>query len=377
MKFKYGTVVLGSFLGLSVVLAACGARGKFDQFDDGKIKLASSLTSKAAANALQTIIEKYNIVKSGKDYPIEITQIAGGYDGGRTDLQTRVSVKDKTNFYNLILNYPDLVSVLARSGMELLFDKVNVDKLEPNFLKFNEQISGVAKSGNYGIPVSLSTDILVLNGPVLHYILNSAKKEEANSQVKSQIKTSQIQAKGSLTIYTDENTKSLWEKIQNSAKANGETNQKGRKAAKSNKTALVQLKNGADTTTNEENKDTKTSDDKVKQTWGDYVEKDDGLKNYTFRASVFENWHDFLDFSTRVAKSFTEKVSNITNKKGTDIQGVLGVDSSPNVLFASVFAAGGGNYENFFYKLKDGRADFSNFKNKGSSYQNLQSVFKD
>lgn len=39
MKFKYGTVVLGSFLGLSVVLAACGARGKFDQFDDGKIKL--------------------------------------------------------------------------------------------------------------------------------------------------------------------------------------------------------------------------------------------------------------------------------------------------------------------------------------------------
>lgn len=41
-----------------------------------------------------------------------------------------------------------------------------------------------------------------------------------------------------------------------------------------------------------------------------------------------------VDFATRVAKSFKDKVSGIDNKKGTDIQGVLGLDSTPNVLFA-------------------------------------------
>lgn len=46
MKFKYGATLFSGFLGLSAILAACGAKGKFDQVDDGKIVLASSLTSK-------------------------------------------------------------------------------------------------------------------------------------------------------------------------------------------------------------------------------------------------------------------------------------------------------------------------------------------
>lgn len=129
MKFKYGAIVFSGLLGVSAILAACGTRGKFDQIDDGKIKLASSLTSKGAANALQAIVKKYNEVKKPGDYPIEITQIAGGYDQARVDLQSRVGVKDKTNFYNLILNYPDVVSVLARNQMELPFDGVDVSKI--------------------------------------------------------------------------------------------------------------------------------------------------------------------------------------------------------------------------------------------------------
>lgn len=84
-----------------------------------------------------------------------------------------------------------------------------------------------------------------------------------------------------------------------------------------------------------------------------------------------------VDFATRVAKSFKDKVSGIDNKKGTDIQGVLGLDSTPNVLFASVFAAGGGSYDNFFYKVENGRADFRNFANKGTSYKNLEKVYND
>ncbi len=377
MQFKYGALIFSGFLGLSIVLASCGARGKFDQVDDGKIKLASSLTSRSASAALQKVVEKYNKVKGVNDYPIEITQIAGGYDGGRTDLQTRVSVKDKTSFYNMILNYPDLVSVLARNGMELPFDGVNVDKLSPNFLKFNERISGVAKKANYAIPISMSTDILILNAPVLHYILNSAKKNDGNTkvQVKAQSKDSQTKVKGTMEIGTDESTKNLWSDIQKKAGENGKATTEGTKKAAAKSTHLTLLTKSEQST--QGNNGASESDKKIEETWGTYSEVDGGLKNYTFKADVFDTWHGLIDFSTRVAKSFKNKVSDISTKKGTDIQGVLGLDSTPNALFTSVFAAGDSNFDNFFYKVKDGRADFSNFNENGTSYKNLEKVFND
>ena len=377
MKFKYGAIFFSGFLGLSAILAACGTKGKFDQVDDGKIKLASSLTSKSASKALQAIVKKYNEVKKPGDYHIEITQIAGGYDGGRSDLQTRVNVKDTTNFYNLILNYPDLVSTLGRVGMELPFDNVKVDKLSPRFLDFNNRISAISKPGIYGIPVSLSTEVLSINGPVLHYILNNAKKKEGTLNQKMTSSSEGKNSSGTLTVATDTETSSLWKKIEDSAKANGKSDEKGKGKKKDNKSAtfsLVQLKQTQEKT--DDSQDTKNSDDQVKKSWGEYQEVDGVLKNFEFKASIFENWHDLLDFSTRVAKSFTN-VKGKDIKKGTDIQGVLGVDSTPNSLFTSVFAAGGGDYNNFFYKIENGRADFSNFKNKGTSYQNLQKVFGD
>ena len=383
MKFKYCAIFFSGFLGLSAILAACGARGKFDQVDDGKIKLAFSLTSKSASNALQAIVKKYNEVKKPGDYHIEITQIAGGYDGGRSDLQTRVNVKDTTNFYNLILNYPDLVSTLGRVGMELLFDKVNTDKLSDRFLDFNKRISAISKPGIYGIPVSLSTEVLSINGPVLHYILKSAKGDSDNVKVSQRTgeTTQKSKVTNPLKINTqnDPATKDLWEKIEASAKANGKSNKDGqtkgkKKVEKSSSSSLVNLKQSTDQTTTDDG--SQKSDNKIKESWGEYQEVDGGLKNFEFKASIFENWHDLLDFSTRVAKSF-KKIHENSNKKGNDIQGILGVDSTPNSLFTSVFAAGGGDYNNFFYKIENGRADFSNFKNKGTSYQNLQKVFGD
>lgn len=111
------------------MLASCGAKGRFDQVDDGKIKLASSLTGKRDV-ILQEVLNKYNSRKAKDDYPIEITKIAGSYDGGRSDLQTRLSVKDKTTFYNMILNYSDTISTLGRSNMELPLDSVDVSHFQ-------------------------------------------------------------------------------------------------------------------------------------------------------------------------------------------------------------------------------------------------------
>ncbi|GLL57948.1 P68 family surface lipoprotein [Mycoplasmoides pneumoniae] len=380
MKFKYGATLFSGFLGLSAILAACGAKGKFDQVDDGKIVLASSLTSKNAANALQAVVEKYNQVKGGNDYPIEITQITGGYDGGRGNLQTKLSVKDKTTFYNLILNYPDLVSTLRRVGMELPLDNVDLSKLSPNFLKFNERISGVAKKANYAIPVSLSTEVLALNGPVLHYILNSAKGGNETAVTQRTASTNQQNTlQNSLKINeSDPITKELWEKIQKAAETNGKAKEQGKskKQGTEKTTTLTLLKTESSQQSNTTKDGKATSDEAIKKTWGDYQKVENGLKGYTFKASVFENWHELLDFSARIARSFTN-IHTKETKKGTDIQGVLGIDSTPNALFTSVFAAGGGNYDNFFYKVQDGRADFSNFKNKETSYQNLQKVFSD
>uniref|UniRef100_UPI00133052D9 P68 family surface lipoprotein n=1 Tax=Mycoplasmoides pneumoniae TaxID=2104 RepID=UPI00133052D9 len=235
----------------------------------------------------------------------------------------------------------------------------------------------------YGIPVSLSTEVLSINGPVLHYILKSAKGDSDNVKVSQRTgeTTQKSKVTNPLKINTqnDPATKDLWEKIEASAKANGKSNKDGqtkgkKKVEKSSSSSLVNLKQSTDQTTTDDG--SQKSDNKIKESWGEYQEVDGGLKNFEFKASIFENWHDLLDFSTRVAKSFTN-VKGKDIKKGTDIQGVLGVDSTPNSLFTSVFAAGGGDYNNFFYKIENGRADFSNFKNKGTSYQNLQKVFGD
>ncbi|WP_462217861.1 P68 family surface lipoprotein [Mycoplasmoides genitalium] len=375
MKLKGFLAVGVSVFGFSGLLMACSVVSQFDQVDDGKIKLASSLTSKRTAEALETVVKKYNDTKDPGDYPIEIVQIAGGYDGGKKDVQTKVSTKDKNNFYNLILNYPEIVSTLSRSKMALNFDGVNVDKLHPNFLSFNSRIGGIRDDGIYAIPISMSTDLMVINGPVLHYILNSARKEgtPTSTTVQATVSSRSAEKKGTLEIANDSETTKLWQNIQTTAQNNSNETTKEQKQVKRSSSS------SSTTSTTGETKDTTKSDNKIKEFWGEYQEVDGGLKNFTFKASIFENWNETLDFATRIANSFPEKVKNITNKTGLDLQGVLGVDSSSNALYAAVFAAGQANYDNFFFNIdkRTGYADYSNFLNKDSSYQNLESVYND
>ncbi|ARQ33605.1 hypothetical protein BIX54_00865 [Mycoplasmoides pneumoniae] len=265
------------------MLASCGAKGRFDQVDDCKIKLASSLTGKRDV-ILQEVLNKYNSRKAKDDYPIEITKIAGSYDGGRSDLQTRLSVKDKTTFYNMILNYSDTISTLGRSNMELPLDSVDVSQFSENFLSFNDRISGISRKGIYGIPVSMSTDILVINGPVLHYILNSAKKKDGAVTKKNASNSNGNE--GTLTVNNDQQTTELWKKIEEAAKTNGKTTQEQTKRDAKQSTSLIQLKEGSANTTEG---NASENDKEIKKSWGNYQEVDGGLKGYTFKASVFEN----------------------------------------------------------------------------------------
>ncbi len=428
MKFK---IFLGSsFFGVATLLSACGT-GRFDQIDDGKIKLAV-VTSPSAASSLQTLLDQYNNTKAPADYPVEVVSLdsTGSYTKGKFDTQKRLAAKDKNNFYNLTFNYPDLVSSLAINGMELNLDGVNVSNFEQSFLDFNKNISGVRKPGIYALPATMSGEVLVLNGPVLHYILNSAKKKDGTeSKIKTaQLKTASTQAEvkgtmtmasdeqttklwtniqnaakenadngttekaektvsasslqlkntnktteGTLKIGTDDNTKNLWKKIEDAAKTNGEKGNEKQEATQSNASASL-VKLDQKNTSQDKTQNTQTSDDEIKKSWGEYKEVEGGLKGYEFKADVFESWEKLNDFAVRVAKSFS-KVSE-EKKSGSDIQGVFGIGSLENALYTASFAAGGGDYNNFLFNIKKGRADFSNFFNHNSkTFQSLRDIF--
>ncbi|MGV1742254.1 P68 family surface lipoprotein [Mycoplasmoides pneumoniae] len=379
MVIKKGFFALSSCtLGLGLILTACGARGKFDQVDDGVIKLATSIQNKDSIAALNTIYKKYKERHPGS-YPVQNFQVPGGYSGLRNDIRTRLSAKDGNNFYNIVLNYPDVVSSLATSDMQLILDNVDTKLLSKNFLSFNERIGGVRQKGIYAIPISLSTELMVLNGPVLHYILNSAKKKENGAQMIKRSGSFSTVQKGTMAIdMNDQKTKDLWQKIENAAKANGKTTSTQTSPQPKNAVSSLQLKQAAEGTSTDNSQDAENSDNEIKKTWGEYKEEGNHtLKGYTFKASVFENWNELLDFSTRVANSFPDKIKNQAFKKATELQGVFGVDSVSGALFSATFAAGGGDYDKFFFNVKNGRGNFRNLLEKGSSYNNLQKVFND
>lgn len=356
MKFKLfflSSSVLGP---IALFTTACSAVYRFDQVDDGKIKLAT-VTSASASGSLTTIISKYNSQKDPNDYPVELVSLdsRGSYSNGKKDLQAKLLAKDKNNFYNLTFNYSDVVSILSRSQMELSFDTVDTSNFDPSFLSFNNNISNVNPNSIYALPATVSGEVLVLNGPVLHYILSSAKKD--SNTTLSTHSASNNSNKGTMVVASDSETSSLWTKLEAAAKMNAQTNET--QVLKSNSS---------------ESNQTQASDTEIKKIWGDYQEVDGGLKNYTFKASVFNNWKDLNDFATRIAKSFTKLQT--TTKKGEEVQAVFGIDSLENALYTALFASGKADYNNFLFNIKNQRINFSNFFNKSSTaFQNLKTIF--
>ncbi|MDC4163252.1 P80 family lipoprotein [Mycoplasma sp. T363T] len=208
--FKKMVGALGLFASASIVAASCFNSTKtlgFDQNDDGKIVLANTYSSTSPiAKALEEIVDQYNKQKPQGDYPVELFSIAGGYGGGDESVNTKLASKDKTQFFNLIFNYPNVTAQLVRHGQALKLNKgeqaVDASIFSDKFLEENYSIPGNDDRSIYSLPLTRSTEVLVINAPVVYQLLSQAK------------------AANDLMIADNAETKALWDSWKEKAKIN-------------------------------------------------------------------------------------------------------------------------------------------------------------
>ncbi|WGI36618.1 P68 family surface lipoprotein [Mesomycoplasma lagogenitalium] len=322
-KTKILNSALFSFLPLATFIS-CGDT-KFDQSDDGVLKIANSFPAESGQTlALKEIIKKWNVKKEVIDkwdnrfLPIDLFSIQGGYQGLADDLNTKLPIKAKDNLYNLVFNYPTVVSMLAKYDMQLDLNGVNEkerdltikeivnSKISSQFLTINNQIVGVAKrkmeNSLWAIPTSRSSQVITINDSVFAYIIKSAIETPNFATIK----------KEDLSFFETILQKGFYDQ------------------------------------------------EEVKKIWGPYTPikfEDGGLAGYEFSKQALENYDDFFDLISRIKKSFT----NLNEK-------IFGVDSVANLLFQMSFAEVNGNWDEFLLGIdhKKDLVDYSALLTKGT-----------
>ncbi|WP_027122301.1 P68 family surface lipoprotein [[Mycoplasma] imitans] len=361
--FKKVLGVLGLFASASIVVASCTKTStRFDQTDDKKLVLASSFSaSSPIAVALNDVISQYNKEKPSTDYPVEVFSIAGGYDGGNETVNTKLASKDKTQFFNMIFNYSTVSAQLVRYDQALKLNKgpeaVDTSMFSPRFLQENYEIPGNYDQSVYGVPITRSTEVLVTNVPVAYQLLSQAR------------------VNNDLTIASDQATQKLWAEWKMKAQKNLGSPKSTRKVA----TDEMMVNEGKPTT--DQNTDTATvSSNYIKTLWGDYQSVDGGLKGYTFDASALNTTTGLVDLATRIAKSYPNKLKPVNDRKPTDPQGVIGLDSPSNFLFNASFSQVNGDRNQYIIrKAADGKSyDFNALlSNKDNRAEPIKNVFND
>ncbi|QMT98556.1 P80 family lipoprotein [Mycoplasma tullyi] len=401
-SFKKVIGALGVISGASLFVASCTrASTRFDQVDDGKLVLASSFSSSSPITlSLNDVITQYNKTKPATDYPVEIFSIAGGYSGGQQTVNTKLASKDKTQFFNLIFNYPVVTAQLVRYDAALKLNKgaepVDVSVFPEQLLQENYDILGNTDRSVYGVPFTRSTEVLVTNVPVVYQLL------------------SQAMTNGDLKISEDPETQKLWAEWRMKAQSNlGNGNNNSRSGSRRNRRSGNGNKLTEDGTakTVTEGQEGQTgaagtppaaempamaemaspaapaaeqptqmpvSSEFIKKLWGDYRSVDGGLKGYTFSAAALNTTTSLLDLSTRIAKSYPDNLKPVNDRKPTSPQGVIGIDSPSNYLYNATFSQVNGDKDKFMIrKTADNRAYDYNalLKNQDDRNEQLKNAF--
>lgn len=92
-----------------------------------------------------------------------------------------LKAKNKSAFYNLVLNHPSVAAELAKSNMLLSFnDSLGRENLDTDvslfsslFTDANTNTENIKNSSTYILPVMKSTMVSSVKGPVLYYILKT------------------------------------------------------------------------------------------------------------------------------------------------------------------------------------------------------------
>ncbi|MDP4042956.1 P68 family surface lipoprotein [Mycoplasmopsis arginini] len=198
-----------SAVSLPLVAVSCGGSARFDQTDDGKLKIATGFSENNDQGvALKAIIGAYNdwlnagtseeqLEKINKGYlPIEIHFQPNGYSTGT--LTTKLGAKEQSDFWNIMVNYPTAASILAQNDMNLSLSNETYESLDiaPAFKNVNDEIGGnLEKKEKWVVPFSRSSEMQSVNKVLLGKLLKELKEIQG------------------VKFGTDENTKKIKEYI--------------------------------------------------------------------------------------------------------------------------------------------------------------------
>ncbi|MGX9358358.1 P68 family surface lipoprotein [Mycoplasma sp. 128] len=304
----------------------------FEQDNDGLLRIYSPWSATNYQGlALQALVDFYNkshfseleIENNSKvkkavlkeDYkgknilPVVIVIAPSGYSD--SSYISKLKVKAKNDFYNLIIQYPTVASVLQQYQMGLNFDslKTEINNLySSSFLEVNKLIAGNKNNSILTIPASKSGEMLSINKPVTGMLISElvaagAKIDTQNSKVVNELKT-------------------YWEGLSDDEKSDKPAVKAAWNSGKYNDSQKSSLQAA--------------------------------LANYTMNDNIFTDYEDLLKFT-----AFAKRV--FPNNKNY----VLGMDSYPNAVYTIAASLAGQNEDSLINK------DASQVRDGGFNYKNL------
>ncbi|MDW2861859.1 P68 family surface lipoprotein [Mesomycoplasma ovipneumoniae] len=280
--------------------------------------------------ALKSIFEKWNeksevTNKQAGFLPVKLENIAANYIDDQTNLVTFLEVKDTKKLPNLTLNYPALAASLNKHGMLLDLNSQSdlaetiKNSYDERFLVEAKNLPEIDQNTLPFLPILKTSKALLLDKPVLSYILDSAK--------------------------TSPNFK----------------------ISESDKTRV-------------ENLDPKKTDlEYIKKVWGNYKSfpsDQGGFEGYTFSFEKFNNYKDLIDFLSRVRKSFPDAEKGDQKEQ---VKFLLGLNDTAALFFFVSFAQADGQYENssYFKDLDGSSLNYANlFDESTTNHQNTKKAYE-
>ncbi|MDW2834016.1 P68 family surface lipoprotein [Mesomycoplasma ovipneumoniae] len=326
--------------GLALVSCTVGTTDakefEFDGNKDGELQFVTSWNEKQPRfQALDQVVKLWNSKpevqdQNNREYlPIKLTP---NYDKDYTEMTGKItqifSAKDRNQALNLVINYPSVAANAAKYKMLLDLNKFPdlaqaiKDTYHPKFLESNTQIATLDEKGIYTIPFVKSSQTLVINGPIMAWIIENAKKNGA--KIADSPADKRFFEQFSLPESDKEHIQKLWKP--------------------------------------------RSFDDKNPNPW----------QNFELSHETFEYYDKVFDFSKRIKQGFVLKPADISSGDFP-----FGTDDIENLAFAKIFASAGGDYSNFMFEVTREkskeleRVSFDKLFNKNSqSYQNTKKNYE-
>ncbi|MXR39701.1 hypothetical protein DR081_02850 [Mycoplasma sp. MF12] len=302
-----------------------------DMIDFRVIFYENDPRTKALSKVLQKWNEKTEVKNKKPGFlPAKLDNSYTNYQNDQNALASYIQAKENKKLPNLTLNYPALAATLNKFGMLLdlntqkeLEEKIK-SEYDEKFLSETKNLPGISPDRIPFLPILKTSKVLLVDKPVLSYILESAKKSSPNFKI----------------LASDQK--------------------------------IV------------ENLDLQKTDlEYIKRIWGGYKNisfNENGFDGYTFSFSKLNNFAELVDFLSRVKKSFPEAEKGSQTEK---VDFLIGFNDVAATLFFTSFAEANGEYlKSSYFRDRDENKNiellnYTNlFNNKTKNYQNTKKAYE-